>query len=178
MWMVWCKINALYSALPALWGYLYVSIWIKMDWQLSWLLLKKDIMNAFGFCWSTALVIAAQIGQHECLSILLAHGAEVDKANEVSVLRACPSSWWICSRLFGKIVSGTGQMCCDQCCLCTHQDGCTALMIAALQGQHECLSILFAHGADAGEAAKVSAGVWCICRQLYAGSASTICGGG
>jgi hypothetical protein len=33
----------------------------------------------------TALMIAARKGLHDCLSILLAHGAEVDKATTVSV---------------------------------------------------------------------------------------------
>ena len=33
----------------------------------------------------TALMDAARIGHHGCLSILLAHGAEVDKARGVSV---------------------------------------------------------------------------------------------
>ena len=33
-----------------------------------------------------SLMIAAGNGHHECLSILLAHGAEVDKANEVESL--------------------------------------------------------------------------------------------
>ena len=39
-------------------------------------------MHQFGF---TALMIAAKGGHHECLSILLDHGAEVDKARIVSV---------------------------------------------------------------------------------------------
>ena len=30
----------------------------------------------------TALMLAAQEGHHECLSILLAHGAEVDKVEQ------------------------------------------------------------------------------------------------
>ena len=33
----------------------------------------------------TSLMIAAANGHHECLSILLAHDAAVDKANTVSV---------------------------------------------------------------------------------------------
>ena len=37
----------------------------------------------------TALMIAASAGQLECLSILLARGAEVNKAYEVSVPSAC-----------------------------------------------------------------------------------------
>ena len=32
--------------------------------------------------------------------------------------------------------------------ICFHQDGYTALMLAAQEGYHECLSILLAHGAD------------------------------
>ena len=32
----------------------------------------------------TALMMAAKGGFHECLSMLLAHGAKVDKLNEVS----------------------------------------------------------------------------------------------
>ena len=35
-------------------------------------------------------MVAANKGHHECLSILLAHGAEVDKANHVSAVNACP----------------------------------------------------------------------------------------
>ncbi len=38
---------------------------------------------------STALMCAALEGHHECLSILLAHGAEVDKADAVSVRGVC-----------------------------------------------------------------------------------------
>jgi hypothetical protein len=34
-------------------------------------------------------MIAALKGHHECLSILLAHGAEVDKARAVSVRGVC-----------------------------------------------------------------------------------------
>ena len=34
------------------------------------------------------LILAAQKGHHECVSILLAHGAEVDKAGGVSALSA------------------------------------------------------------------------------------------
>ena len=34
----------------------------------------------------SALIIAGANGHHECLSILLTHGAEVDKANRVSAV--------------------------------------------------------------------------------------------
>ena len=34
-------------------------------------------------------MLAAQGGHHECLSILLAHGAEVDKARGVSIRGVC-----------------------------------------------------------------------------------------
>ncbi len=34
----------------------------------------------------SALIIASIKGHHECLSILLAHGAEVDKPNEVGIV--------------------------------------------------------------------------------------------
>ena len=34
-------------------------------------------------------MIAAQKGHHECLSILLAHGAEVNEASTVSVRGVC-----------------------------------------------------------------------------------------
>jgi hypothetical protein len=36
-----------------------------------------------------ALILAAREGHHECISILLAHGAEVNKAEEVSVRGVC-----------------------------------------------------------------------------------------
>ena len=67
-------------------------------------------------------------------------------------------------------------MCCDQYCLMFDQDGFTALMIAARNGNHECLSILLAHGAEVDKAARVSAvrvgDVACMCsgcsqRVLY-----------
>ena len=35
---------------------------------------------------STALVSAAETGHHECLSILLSHGAKVDQCRTVSIL--------------------------------------------------------------------------------------------
>ena len=34
-------------------------------------------------------MFAARLGHHECLSILLAHGAEVDKTNAVSIRGVC-----------------------------------------------------------------------------------------
>ena len=45
----------------------------------------------------TALMIASFEGRHECLSILLAHSANVDKANEVSVVVACIEQHGFCS---------------------------------------------------------------------------------
>ena len=47
-------------------------------------------------------------------------------------------------------------MCCDLNCVCIDQLGSTALMMAAHQGHHECLSILLAHGAEVNKAAAVS----------------------
>ena len=39
-------------------------------------------------------MMAAQEGHHECLSILLAHGAEVDKAEAVSGLGVGGGLYW------------------------------------------------------------------------------------
>ena len=47
----------------------------------------------------------------------------------------------------------------DLYCLYIRQDGCTAVMIATVKGQHECLSILLAHGAEVDKAIKVSAAI-------------------
>ena len=39
---------------------------------------------------TTALILAAEKGYHECLLILLTHGAQVDMGNNVSVMCAFP----------------------------------------------------------------------------------------
>ena len=46
----------------------------------------------------TALMIVAQEGHHECLSILLVHGAEINKAMNVSALSS------LCVNCRGSIV--------------------------------------------------------------------------
>ena len=46
---------------------------------------------------------------------------------------------------------------CNQHCLMFDQNGYTALVIAALNGNHECLSILLEHGAEVDKANRVSA---------------------
>ena len=43
-----------------------------------------------------ALLVAAEKGHHECLSILLAHGAEVDKADRVSAVSVGDVEWRAC----------------------------------------------------------------------------------
>ena len=48
---------------------------------------------------------------------------------------------------------------CYEHCFFINQDGYTALMSAACAGQHECLSILLAHGADVDKANAVSAAI-------------------
>ena len=97
-------------------------------------------------------MIAAQKGHHECLSILLAHGAEVDKATGVSVRGVCSIAYlWevACIVLKGCVVTFLS--------LCRQlQSGLTALMMAALEGHHEYLPILLAHGAEANKARTVS----------------------
>ena len=59
-------------------GCLLISFYL-MDCNPHDLFIDQD-----GF---TALMIAVQEGHHECLSILLAHGADVNKATAVSVWR-------------------------------------------------------------------------------------------
>ena len=47
-------------------------------------------------------MIASDNGQHECLSILLAHGAEVDKADDVSAVMltsGCSAFNYLCIEL-------------------------------------------------------------------------------
>ena len=41
---------------------------------------------------ATALIIAAEKGHHECLSILLAHGADINRTTGVSLLSGYPLS--------------------------------------------------------------------------------------
>ena len=60
-------------------------------------------------------------------------------------------------------VAAEGMRCNLLCLCCQLQDGDTALMIAAQEGNHECLSVLLAHGAEVDEAKTVSVrGVCCI----------------
>ncbi len=54
----------------------------------------------------TALIMAAHMGHQDCLSILLANGAEVDKLTEVSamILSPCYTGSWYCLFCFGAVV--------------------------------------------------------------------------
>ena len=102
----------------------------------------------------TAVVMAAHKGHHECLSILLAHGAEVDKTNPVSVRGVCSIAFLWDAACYGVAAE---LMLCNLHCLCYQlQYGSTALIIAAREGHHECLSILLAHGAEVNKAYAVS----------------------
>ena len=57
-------------------------------------------------------MMAARGGHHECLSILLAHGAEVDKANAVSVRGVCGIAYlW-------DVAIAAEWMSCNLRCLC------------------------------------------------------------
>ena len=60
-------------------------------------------------------MMAAQEGHHECLSILLAHGAEVDKANVVSVRAVCSIAYLWDVACIGAAAEG---MRCNLRCLC------------------------------------------------------------
>jgi ankyrin repeat protein len=56
---------------------------------------------------STALMYAAQEGHHECLSTLLAHGAEVNKAGAVSVRGVCSIAYsWDVAACIGAAAEG------------------------------------------------------------------------
>ena len=91
----------------------------------------------------TALMIVAQKGRHECLSVLLAHGADVNMAGEVSTVGI-------------RVEKLSPAVRCTHCFF-VDKDGFTALMIAAQEGHQECISILLAHGADVKMADRVSA---------------------
>ena len=63
----------------------------------------------------TALILAAHKGCHECLSILLAHGAEVNKAAAVSIRGVCGLAYlWDVACI---VVAAEG-MRCNIHCLC------------------------------------------------------------
>ena len=99
-------------------------------------------------------MMAAKEGHLQCLSILLAHGAEVDKADSVSVGEVCSIAYLLGVACIGVAAEG---MHCNLCCLCCQlQSGCTALMIAAEGGHLQCLSILLAHDAAVDKANDVS----------------------
>ncbi len=53
-------------------------------------------------------MLAAAKGHHECLSVLLAHGADVNKAGDVSAVNACCGAFSIgyllCAVLYGIVV--------------------------------------------------------------------------
>jgi hypothetical protein len=63
----------------------------------------------------TALMMAAREGHHECLSILLAHGAEVNKAAAVSVRGVCSITYLWDITCIGVAAEG---MRCNLHCLC------------------------------------------------------------
>ena len=94
------------------------------------------------------------VGCHECLSILLAHGAEMDKHVLVSVVM-----WSVLN--FTNLLIGFS----NHLSVYIKQDGYSALMIAAAKGHHECLSILLAHGAEVDRPNEASVVMWSL---LYA----------
>ena len=109
------------------------------------------VFNQDGF---TALMTAAKEGHHDCLSILLAHGAKVNIAREVSVvairlecMRMNMIRFISVVHYCGLLWAGFGHKCFDYHASCIDQGDSTALMLAAENGHHECLSILLAHGA-------------------------------
>ena len=63
----------------------------------------------------TALMKAAGRGHHECLSILLAHGATVNKVDEVSVRGVCCIAYLWDIACIGVVAEG---MHCNLCYLC------------------------------------------------------------
>ncbi len=67
--------------------------------------LSYDPYRCFNQDGSTALMIAAERGHHECLPILLAHGAEVEKARAVSAEKL------ISDRDFCMVLAGIGCGC-------------------------------------------------------------------
>ena len=60
-------------------------------------------------------MIAAQEGHDECLSIMLAHGAEVDKARGASVRGVCSIAYLWDAACFGVAAEGIR---CNLRCLC------------------------------------------------------------
>jgi hypothetical protein len=58
-------------------------------------------------------MMASQEGHHLCLSILLAHGAEVDKANAVSVRGVCSIAYLWDVACIGVAAEGLH---CNLCC--------------------------------------------------------------
>ena len=77
----------------------------------------------------TALILAAWRGHHECVSTLIANGAEVN------IIAPEAKDWKFSDRAFSA----------------------SALMMAAKYGHHECLSILIANGANVHFASEVIA---------------------
>ena len=84
-----------------------------------------------------ALFKASARGHHACVSLLVANGADVNMASEVIEARGIRYSSE--SALYYWLV--------ESLCHCDEQAGETALMLAALNGDHECVSILVANGA-------------------------------
>ena len=60
-------------------------------------------------------MIVAQKGHHECLSILLAHGAKVNKADAVSVRGVCSIAYLCDVACIGAAAEG---MRCNLHCVC------------------------------------------------------------
>ena len=74
-------------------------------------------------------MMAANRGYHQCVSSLVANGADVNMVMEVS------RCYWLVFLHAALIVH-------------SYQRGLTILMMAVKQGHHECVSILAANGAN------------------------------
>ena len=109
-------------------------------------------------------MMAAHYGHHECVSILVAHGADVSHSESVCCT-VCLDVRGVSLRLndghcsWHYVPVVTIVAFCEELlsvCHWNEQNGDTALMLAASEGHHECVSILVANGADVNMATEVT----------------------
>ena len=104
----------------------------------------------------TALILAAKKGLHECVSILVSNGADVNAACRVRmVLRltclAFQSGYTVVHELSTSLITMFDCLVLDA----REQKGWTALMVAAGRAHKECIRILVANGADVNMSMRV-----------------------
>jgi ankyrin repeat protein len=96
----------------------------------------------------TPAYIACQIGHTECLSLLINHGAQLDKANNEGTTPAYIASQKGHTECLSLLINHGAQL--DK----VNNEGVTPAYISCQNGHTECLSLLINHGVDCSKTAE------------------------